>query len=200
MTRRACGTVAGLLLLTLSATAQGAGGQGRVEVAVFAGGCFWCVEADFDKVAGVLSTTSGYTGGSLPNPTYQQVSSGGTGHVEAVRVEFDPSVVTYDTLLTHFWKSVDPFNGRGQFCDTGEQYRPVIFTNTTAQRTRAEASRQAVQARFKERIVVEIAAAAPFYAAEAYHQDYYQKNPVRYRFYRWNCGRDSRLAQVWGGT
>jgi len=199
MTRRALGMVASLLLVALSATSE-SGGQGRVEVAVFAGGCFWCVEADFDKVAGVLSTTSGYTGGSLSNPTYQQVSSGGTGHVEAVRVEFDPAVVTYGALLDHFWKSVDPFNGRGQFCDTGEPYRPVIFTSTAAQKARAEASRQAVQARFKERIAVEIAPAGPFYAAEAYHQDYYKKNPVRYRFYRWNCGRDSRLARVWGGT
>ena len=199
MTRRALGIMASLLLMALSATTE-SGGQSRVEVAVFAGGCFWCVEADFDKVAGVRSTTSGYTGGSLSNPTYQQVSSGGTGHVEAVRVEFDPSVVTYDALLDHFWKSVDPFNGRGQFCDTGEQYRPVIFTSTAAQQARAEASRQAVQARFKERIAVEIAPAGPFYTAESYHQDYYQKNPVRYRFYRWNCGRDSRLAQVWGGT
>ena len=199
MTRRALGIVASLLLMALSATTE-SGGQSRVEVAVFAGGCFWCVEADFDKVAGVRSTTSGYTGGSLSNPTYQQVSSGGTGHVEAVRVEFDPSVVTYDALLDHFWKSVDPFNGRGQFCDTGEQYRPVIFTSTAAQKARAEPSRQAVQARFKERIAVEIAPAGPFYTAESYHQDYYQKNPVRYRFYRWNCGRDSRLARIWGGT
>jgi peptide-methionine (S)-S-oxide reductase len=199
MTRRALGTVASLLLVALSATAE-SGAQSRAEVAVFAGGCFWCVEADFDKVAGVLSTTSGYTGGSVANPTYQQVSSGGTGHVEAVRVEFDPAVVTYDALLDHFWKSVDPFNGRGQFCDTGEQYRPVIFTSTVAQKTQAEASRQAVRARFKERIAVEITPAGPFYKAEPYHQDYYKKNPVRYKFYRWNCGRDSRLAQVWGGT
>ena len=199
MTRRALGIVVSLLLLALSATTE-SGGQSRVEVAVFAGGCFWCVEADFDKVAGVLSTTSGYTGGSLSNPTYQQVSSGGTGHVEAVRVEFDPTVVTYDALLDHFWKSVDPFNGRGQFCDTGEQYRPVIFTSTAAQKARAEASRQAVQARFKERLSVEITSAGPFYNAETYHQDYYKKNPVRYKFYRWNCGRDSRLAQVWGGS
>lgn len=198
MTRRALGTVTGLLCLTLSATTASGGGQARVETAVFAGGCFWCVEADFDKVAGVLSTTSGYTGGRLANPTYEQVSSGGTGHVEAVRVQFDPAIVTYDALLEHFWRSVDPFNGRGQFCDTGEQYRPVIFTVSAAQRTAAETSRRAMQARFTERIVVEIAAAGPFYPAEAYHQDYYQKNPVRYRFYRWNCGRDSRLARVWG--
>jgi peptide-methionine (S)-S-oxide reductase len=199
MTRRPSSMAVGALLLALSATTEG-GAQRRVETAVFAGGCFWCVEADFDKVMGVVSTTSGYTGGSLANPTYQQVSSGGTGHVEAVRVEFDPSVVTYDVLLEHFWKSVDPFNGRGQFCDTGEPYRPVIFVSSADQRKLAEASRQAVQARFKERIAVDIEAAGPFYAAEAYHQDYYLKNPVRYRFYRWNCGRDSRLAQVWGGT
>jgi len=197
MTRRAPGMVVGAFFLALSAATEG-GGQRRVETAVFAGGCFWCVEADFDKVTGVLSTTSGYTGGSLANPTYQQVSSGGTGHVEAVRVEFDPSVVTYDTLLDHYWKSVDPFNGRGQFCDTGEPYRPVIFVSTADQRTRAEASRQAVQARFKERIAVDVAAAGPFYAAEAYHQDYYKKNPIRYQYYRTSCGRDARLKQLWG--
>ena len=174
------------------------GQPARTETAIFAGGCFWCVEADFDKVAGVKSTVSGYTGGRTDKPTYEQVSAGGTGHVEAVQVVFDPAVVTYEALLDHFWKNVDPFNARGQFCDIGESYRPVIFAVDERQRTAATRSRDRLQMQFKERIVVEIAAAAPFHRAEEYHQDYYKKNPVRYNFYRWNCGRDSRLARVWG--
>jgi peptide-methionine (S)-S-oxide reductase len=173
-------------------------GPGRTEVAVFAAGCFWCTEADFDKLAGVKSTTSGYTGGRTDKPTYEQVSSGGTGHIEAVRIEFDPAVVTYEALLDHFWKNVDPFNARGQFCDIGESYKPVIFTADERQRTAATRSRDRLQMQFKERIVVEIRPAATFFRAEEYHQDYYKKNPVRYNFYRWNCGRDNRLAQVWG--
>ena len=174
------------------------GGTGRTETAVFAAGCFWCTEADFDKLAGVKSTTSGYTGGRTDKPTYEQVSAGGTGHIEAVRIEFDPAVVTYEALLDHFWKNVDPFNARGQFCDIGESYKPVIFTADERQRTAATRSRDRLQMQFKERIVVEIRPAATFYRAEEYHQDYYKKNPVRYNFYRWNCGRDNRLAQVWG--
>ena len=150
------------------------------------------------RCAGVKSTTSGYTGGRTDKPTYEQVSAGGTGHIEAVQVVFDPAVVTYETLLDHFWKNVDPFNARGQFCDIGESYRPVIFTADERQRTAATRSRDRLQMQFKERIVVEIAPAAPFYRAEEYHQDYYKKNPVRYNFYRWNCGRDNRLARIWG--
>jgi len=170
----------------------------RTAVAIFAGGCFWCVEADFDKVPGVKSTTSGYTGGRVAKPTYEQVSAGGTGHVEAVQVVYDPAVVTYDALVEHFWRTIDPFNSRGQFCDIGESYRPVIFVADEQQRMAATQSRDRLQMQFKERIVVEIAAAAPFYRAEEYHQDFYKKNSVKYRFYRWNCGRDSRLARIWG--
>ena len=194
--------VASVVVAAVSAGVPGAqavqGGPGRTEAAVFAGGCFWCVEADFDKVAGVKSTTSGYTGGRTDKPTYEQVSAGGTGHVEVVQVVFDPAVVTYEALLEHFWKNVDPFNARGQFCDIGESYRPVIFTADERQRTAAIRSRDRLQMQFKERIVVEIAPAAPFHRAEEYHQDYYKKNPVRYNFYRWNCGRDNRLARIWG--
>ena len=171
---------------------------GRTETAVFAGGCFWCVEADFDKVPGVKSTTSGYTGGRVAKPTYEQVSAGGTGHVEAVQVVYDPAVVTYDALVEHFWRTIDPFNARGQFCDIGESYRPVIFTANEEQRLAVTRSRDRLQRQFKERIVVEIAPSAPFYRAEEYHQDYYTKNPVRYRYYRWSCGRDNRLATIWG--
>ena len=173
------------------------GGPGRTEAAVFAGGCFWCVEADFDKVAGVKSTTSGYTGGRTERPTYEQVSAGGTGHIEAVRIEFDPAVVTYEALVEHFWRTIDPFNARGQFCDIGESYKPVIFTADERQRTAATRSRDRLQMQLKERIVVEIAPAAPFYRAEEYHQDYYKKNSAQYRFYRFGCGRDRRLEEIW---
>jgi peptide-methionine (S)-S-oxide reductase len=193
-------TLVGILAAAAITHAQQApdGQPGRTETAVFAGGCFWCVEADFDKVPGVKSTTSGYTGGRIAKPTYEQVSAGGTGHVEAVQVVYDPAVVTYDALVEHFWRTIDPFNARGQFCDNGESYRPVIFAANEQQRLAATRSRDRLQKQFKERIVVEIAPAAPFYRAEEYHQDYYTKNPVRYRYYRWNCGRDSRLARIWG--
>ena len=192
-------TLIGFLVAAPSAAQQAPDSRpGRTETAVFAGGCFWCVEADFDKVPGVKSTTSGYTGGRVAKPTYEQVSAGGTGHVEAVQVVYDPAVVTYDALVEHFWRTIDPFNARGQFCDTGESYRPVIFTANEEQRLAVTRSRDRLQKQFKERIVVEIAPSAPFYRAEEYHQDYYTKNPVRYRYYRWSCGRDNRLATVWG--
>ena len=166
-------------------------------VATFASGCFWCTEADFDKVPGVISTTSGYTGGRIVNPTYRQVSSGGTGHAEAVEVVFDPAVVTYEALLRHFWQNVDPFTANRQFCDRGDQYRPAIFVHDEAQRAAAEASKTQTQRRFRQRIVVAIADAGPFYLAEDYHQDYYKKNSAQYRFYRFGCGRDARLRQIW---
>jgi len=167
-------------------------------LATFAGGCFWCVESDFDKVDGVISTTSGYTGGSLANPTYQQVSAGGTGHAEAVEIVYDPTKVSYEKLLDVFWHNHDPFAKNAQFCDHGSQYRAAIFYHDDEQRRLAEASKQAAQARFKQPIQTEIKAAGPFYEAEDYHQDYYMKNPVRYKFYRYNCGRDRRLEEVWG--
>jgi peptide-methionine (S)-S-oxide reductase len=168
--------------------------------ATFAAGCFWCVEADFDKVPGVLSTTSGYIGGTLKNPTYEQVSRGGTGHAEAVEIAYDPAKVTYEQLLDHFWKNVDPLTAHRQFCDVGDQYRPAIFVHDHTQRQAAEASRARVQQRFTDPVVVQIVNAGPFFRAEAYHQDYYKKNPLQYRYYRWGCGRDGRLDELWGKT
>ena len=169
-----------------------------LETATFAAGCFWCTEADFDHMEGVRETISGYTGGRFANPTYEQVSSGGTGHVEAVEVRFDPAVVTYEQLLEHFWRNVDPFDGRGQFCDIGEQYRPVIFYRTEAQRTAAQASKERVEKLLRKRVAVQVAPAGLFYRAEEYHQNYHRKNRVRYNYYRWSCGRDRRLKDVWG--
>ena len=171
-----------------------------LAIATFASGCFWCTEADFDKVNGVLSTTSGYTGGKVPNPTYKQVTTGSTGHAEAVRVVYDPAVVTYEALLDHYWHNVDPFVANRQFCDTGNQYRPEIYFHTEAQRAAAEASKSAVQKMFKQPIVVPIVPAAPFYRAEDYHQDYYKKNSAQYRFYRFGCGRDRRLEEIWAAA
>jgi len=171
-----------------------------LQKATFAGGCFWCVEADFDKVPGVVSTTSGYIGGRTANPSYEQVSRGGTGHAEAVEIVFDPRVVRYEQLLDHFWRNVDPFVAHRQFCDVGDQYRPEIFVHSAAQRAAAEASRQRVQSRFKQPIVVRVTAASTFYPAEAYHQDYHNTHSVQYRFYRWTCGRDARLRQIWGDS
>ena len=168
-----------------------------LAVATFAAGCFWCTEADFDKVRGVVSTTSGYTGGKVVNPTYRQVITGETGHAEAVQVVFDPAVVTYEALLDHYWKNVDPFVADRQFCDAGNQYRPEIFFHDEAQRTAAETSKVEVQKMFRQPVVVAITSAGPFYRAEDYHQDYYKKNSAQYRFYRFGCGRDRRLEEVW---
>jgi peptide-methionine (S)-S-oxide reductase len=173
-------------------------GEGRA-VATFAGGCFWCVEADFDKVDGVLSTTSGYTGGKEPNPTYPQVSSGMTSHTEAVEIVYDPAKVTYSTLLDVFWRNHDPLAKNRQFCDSGAQYRAGIFYHNDEQRRLAEETKKQAQAKFAPRVVhTEVTAASQFYKAEDYHQDYYTKNPVRYKFYRFNCGRDQRLEELWG--
>jgi peptide-methionine (S)-S-oxide reductase len=182
----------------LTASAQTSGGGG-LQKATFAAGCFWCVEADFDKVKGVVETISGYTGGNVKNPTYEQVSFGGTGHTEAVEIIYDPKVVTYEQLLDHFWRNVDPFVANRQFCDVGSQYRPEIFVHDDAQRQAAEQSRERVQKRFAQKIVVKITPAGPFYRAEAYHQDYYKNHSVQYRYYRWRCGRDARLAEIWRG-
>jgi peptide-methionine (S)-S-oxide reductase len=169
-------------------------------LATFAGGCFWCMEPPYDKLDGVLATTSGYTGGDKADPTYQEVSAGGTGHAEAVQITYDPAKVSYGELLEVFWRNIDPLDAGGQFCDRGDQYRTAIFVHDEEQRQLAEASKQALvdSRRFEQPIVTEIAAAGPFYPAEDYHQDYYEKNPLRYKFYRWNCGRDQRLAEVWG--
>jgi peptide-methionine (S)-S-oxide reductase len=170
-----------------------------LQKATLAAGCFWCVEADFDKVKGVVETISGYTGGGVRNPTYEQVSSGGTGHTEAVEILFDPAVVTYEQLLEHYWRNVDPFSANRQFCDVGAQYRPEIFVHDAAQRAVAEASKQRVQQRLSQNVVVKITDAAPFYRAEPYHQDYYKTHAVQYRYYRWRCGRDARLEEIWRG-
>ncbi len=170
----------------------------REAVATFAGGCFWCMEPPFDKLDGVKSTTSGYTGGTVKNPTYQQVSAGGTGHTEAVRVVYDPAKVTYAKLLDVFWHNIDPLTADAQFCDTGNQYRSAIFFHDESQRKLAETTKKALTTRFGKPVVTEIAPAATFYPAEDYHQDFYTKNPTKYKFYRWNCGRDQRLKTVWG--
>jgi peptide-methionine (S)-S-oxide reductase len=167
-------------------------------VATFAGGCFWCTESDFDKVPGVISTTSGYTGGHVANPDYEQVSAGGTGHAESVQVIYDPGKVSYQQLLTYYWHHVDPTVKDQQFCDHGNQYRTVIFVHNEEERKLAEASKKKVAAELGKPIYTEIAQAGPFYPAEEYHQDFYKKNPTKYKFYRWNCGRDQRLQQIWG--
>jgi peptide-methionine (S)-S-oxide reductase len=169
-------------------------------VATFAGGCFWCMEPPFDNVPGVTATISGYTGGRKVNPTYQEVSSGTTGHAEAVRVVYDPKKVSYEKLLEVFWVNIDPTVKDRQFCDSGNQYRTAIFYHDEAQRKAAEASRAALEKSrpFKEPIVTPIEMAGAFYPAEDYHQDYYRKNPVRYQLYRSGCGRDARLKQLWG--
>jgi peptide-methionine (S)-S-oxide reductase len=171
-----------------------------LAVATFAGGCFWCMEPPFDALEGVVSTTAGYTGGHTERPTYQQVGAGGTGHIEAVRVVFDPARVSYTRLLEVFWRNVDPLDAGGQFCDRGVTYGTAVFAHDAEQRRMAEASKVALQAEghLQGPIVTEILDAKPFWPAEDYHQDYYLRNPTRYRFYRWNCGRDARLRQVWG--
>jgi len=169
-------------------------------VAIFAGGCFWCTEADFDKVPGVLETTSGYIGGHVDNPTYEQVSAGTSGHIEAVRVRFDPSKTSYAKLLEAFWPTIDPVTANAQFCDHGPQYRSAIFYSNAEEQQLAEASKNALEQseRLPAPVVTEVLAAGTFYPAEDYHQDYYQRNPLRYTYYRNGCGRDQRLKQLWG--
>ncbi len=168
--------------------------------ATFAGGCFWCVESDFDKLPGVISTTSGYTGGKTANPTYEQVSSKTTGHAEAVQVVYDPGRISYERLVEYFWHSIDPTVKDQQFCDHGTPYRTAIFAHDAAQLKVAQASLAALEKSkpFKDAIVTEIVLASTFYPAEDYHQDYYKKNPIRYKYYRASCGRDARLQQLWG--
>jgi len=175
---------------------------GQGNEAIFAGGCFWCMEAPFDKLEGVISTTSGYTAGSVLSPTYEQVSSGSTGHTEAIRVLFDPKKISYEQLLEKFWKNIDPVSANGQFCDRGTQYRSGIYYLDAQQKQQAEASKQALEASGKlpGPIVTEIVEAGPFYAAEDYHQDFYKKDPLRYTTYRMGCGRDRRLEQLWGSS
>ena len=176
--------------------------QSASAKATFAGGCFWCMEPPFDKLPGVISTTSGYMGGKTKNPTYESVSTGTTGHAEVVQIEYDPAKVTYAALLEVFWHNVDPTQRDGQFCDHGTQYRSGIFYHTEAQKRLAEQSKTAIEKSkpFKEPIMTEITQASAFYKAEEYHQDFYQKNPIRYKYYRYHCGRDSRLKELWGKT
>jgi peptide-methionine (S)-S-oxide reductase len=184
----------------LAAAVTGATAQEpKTATAIFAGGCFWCVEADFDKVPGVISTTSGYINGKTKNPTYKEVSAGGTGHAEAVEIVYDPGKVTYAKLLDVFWRNIDPLVKDRQFCDSGDMYRSAIFYRSDEEKKLAEETKKAVEAKFAPRkVYTEITKADTFYKAEDYHQDYYKKNEARYNFYRWNCGRDQRLEQLWG--
>ncbi len=200
---RTLGGLATLLaaaLLAVPAAAQAPTPAAQTAMAIFAGGCFWCVEADFDKLPGVIDTESGYTGGTVANPTYEQVSAEVTGHAEAVRVTYDPSTLSYERLLDYFWRHIDPTVKDKQFCDAGTPYRSAIFYLGEAQRQAAEASREALLKSGKlSRIHTEIVAAGPFWPAEELHQNYYKKNPFRYYVYRSLCGRDDRLKEVWGG-
>lgn len=185
------------------AQAQTSGATGKTdgfEVAIFAGGCFWCVEADFDKVPGVTKTISGYTGGHVKNPSYKQVSRGRTGHIESVSITFDPSITSYERLVYLFWRSVDPTDAGGQFCDRGESYTTAIFAVTEEQEITAEASKAelTIPGGFGHRVVTTIRTATDFWPAEDYHQNYYKKNPLRYRYYRSGCGRDKRVKTLWG--
>ncbi len=174
--------------------------KSMMGIATFAGGCFWCTEADFDKLPGVISTTSGYIAGTVTNPTYKQVSSGTTGHIEAVQVRFDPAKTNFARLLAAYWPTIDPLTLNRQFCDGGPQYRSAIFYHNSDQKKKTEASKAELVAsrRFSQPIVTEILPATTFYPAEEYHQNYYVKNPIRYAFYRSGCGRDGRLEEVWG--
>jgi peptide-methionine (S)-S-oxide reductase len=169
--------------------------------AIFAGGCFWCMEADFEKLPGVIGAQSGYTGGTTPNPTYHQVSAGGTGHTEAVRVTYDPAKLSYQQLVDYFWHHIDPTVKDRQFCDIGTQYRSAIFWQNEAERKVAEASRDALLKSGRlTHLFTQIVAASAFYPAEEYHQGYYQKNPIRYGYYRLSCGRDARVHEIWGDS
>ena len=188
-----------LLVAAPAVVAAPAAAQQKTETAIFAGGCFWCTEADFEKIPGVISAVSGYTGGREANPTYEQVVAKRTGHVEAVRVTYDPGKVTYGALVTQFWRTVDPTDAGGQFCDRGPTYRTAVFVATPAQRRAAETSKALAQKRLKKRVVTEIRDVGRFWPAEAYHQDYAKKNPLRYQVYRQGCGRDERLKSLWAG-
>lgn len=195
--------IGGLLFLGVYAPARGTeqpAAGGEPAKATFAGGCFWCMEPPFASLPGVISVTSGYTGGHKANPTYEEVSAGGTGHAEAVEIVYDPAQIGYARLLEIFWHNIDPLDAGGQFCDRGQQYRPAIFYHGDEQKRLAEESKQALEqsGRFQQPVVVAIEPASTFYPAEDYHQDYYRKNPVRYEFYRYSCGRDQRLETLWG--
>lgn len=194
--------ISGVIMIGLAASAPAAknqAGNGQYGKATFAGGCFWCMEPPFDKLTGVISTTVGYTGGHKENPTYEEVSSGTTGHAEAIQIVFDPEKTSYDALLDVFWRNIDPTVKDQQFCDHGNQYRTAIFYHDEEQKRLAEQSKKAlIESGWIKEIFTEITEASTFYVAEDYHRDYYQKNPIRYKFYRYGCGRDKRLKELWG--
>ena len=167
-----------------------------MATAVFAGGCFWCMESEYHGIPGVLSTTVGFTGGTVENPSYEAVSAGGTGHVEALQVTYDPTVVTYAQLVDIFWGNVDPFDDQGQFCDKGEQYKAALFVGNSAERAVAEASAKAIAEKFKRVVATQILPVQKFWPADEKHQAFHQKNPLRYKYYRWGCGRDGRLEEL----
>jgi len=185
------------LSLILTCTPQMAVEKGNFKKAIFAGGCFWCTESDFEKVKGVISGVSGYIGGTTVNPTYSQVSRGITGHIEAVEITYDPKKIDYAKLLKIFWKTIDPTVKNRQFCDYGSQYRSAIFYLNKNQKILADKSKKEIAKLFKKTIYTEILKAGVFYKAEAYHQNYYKKNPIRYKYYRLRCGRDQRLKEIW---
>ena len=201
---RAAAILAGAFLMTTAALAQAPPAvdktSDKLAMATFAGGCFWCMEPPFDVLDGVVSTISGFMGGRTPNPTYQQVTAGGTGHIEVVHVTYDPEKISYERLLQVFWRNVDPYDAGGQFCDRGESYTTAIFAHTSEQKRLAEASKATLVASgpLKQPIVTVVRDASAFTAAEDYHQDYYIKNPLRYKYYRYRCGRDQRLEEIWG--
>jgi peptide-methionine (S)-S-oxide reductase len=192
-------SVTGAVFLALASMAHAAqSGSTQTAKATFAGGCFWSVELLFDKVEGVFSTVSGYTGGTKKNPTYEEVVTGYTGHAESVQVTYDPKKASYEKLLEAFWRNIDPLTPDAQFCDAGSQYRTAVFYHDETQKRLAEKSKKAAQGRLKQPIVTQIVAASQFYPAEDYHQDFHLKNPARYQFYRAGCGREQRLAELWG--
>ncbi|MEZ5829305.1 MAG: peptide-methionine (S)-S-oxide reductase MsrA [Hyphomicrobiales bacterium] len=195
MARWICaGLMAAFLAAFMLAGGSTYGRAAETKTAIFAGGCFWCVEAAFDEVPGVTETISGYAGGTKPNPTY---GSHG-GYVEAVKVTYDPSKVTYAKLLDHYWRNIDPFDPNGQFCDEGPAYHTVVFVSDDQEKKLAETTKQEVADRFKKKVVTEIRPTTPFTAAEDYHQNYHTVNPISYKYYKWGCGRAQRLADIWG--
>ncbi len=199
-TRRVARSVftSALAALVVGLGAAGAADTPPRATATFAGGCFWCMEPPFEKLDGVISTVVGYTGGSVKDPTYERVSSGSTGHAEAIQVVYDPSRIAYGKLLDVFWHNIDPLTANAQFCDHGNQYRSAIFYHDDAQRAAAEASKTEIAKKLRDTIATQIVPASDFWRAEDYHQRYHEKNPIRYKYYRWNCGRDARLKEVWG--
>lgn len=191
-----CGLLLGLAWP--AAASERAGSAEKIATATFAGGCFWCMVHPFDELPGVISVTSGYTGGHTPNPTYAEVSSHTTGHIEAIQIRYDPDRIQYQRLLEVYWRNVDPLDGGGQFCDRGDTYQSAIFYQDEEQKRLAEQSKTGIERRLQHQVVTEIRPAGRFYEAEDYHQNYYKKNPLRYTYYRYRCGRDQRLEELWG--